>query len=327
MIATVRTEMEYRSVADLDDALVSWLPALPREIEVIVGIPRSGLLVANLLALHLNLPLTDVAGLIGGRLLQAGTRWQGAPLDSLLAEPRHVLVVDDSVCSGATVRRTRETIAAAQLPHRITYAAVYMAPDALREGHVDLHRELVPMPRVFEWNLMHCAALANACVDIDGVLCRDPLPAENDDGRRYERFLCDVEPLVIPSHEVGWLVTSRLEKYRRHTEEWLARHGVRYRELRMMDYPSAAARRAAGAYASFKAEVYRATGASLFIESSSVLAPQIASLAGKPVFCSETRELLRAGDVAADARLPMTAQPSPLRRALGALGALRRRVI
>jgi orotate phosphoribosyltransferase len=327
MIAPAGTVMEYRSVADLDDALVSWLPALPRDIDVVVGIPRSGLLVANLLALHLNLPLTDVAGLIGGRLIQAGARWQGAPLDSLLAEPRTVLVVDDSVCSGATIRRTREAIAAAQLPHRIVYAAVYMAPDAVHEGHVDSYRELVSMPRVFEWNLMHCAALANACVDIDGVLCRDPLPAENDDGRRYERFLCEVEPLVLPTREVGWLVTSRLEKYRRHTEEWLARHGVRYRELRMMDYPTAAARRAAGAYASFKAEIYRSTGASLFIESSCVLAPQIAALSGKPVFCSETRELLRAGDEADEARVPVAAATSPIRRALGALGALKRRVI
>ena len=64
--------MEYRTVAQLDDAVVSWLADLPRDIDIVAGIPRSGLLVANLLALHLNLPKTDVAGLEEGRVIASG---------------------------------------------------------------------------------------------------------------------------------------------------------------------------------------------------------------------------------------------------------------
>ena len=48
--------MNYRSVADLDDQIVNWLGKLPSDVEVIVGVPRSGMLVANLLSLYLNRP-------------------------------------------------------------------------------------------------------------------------------------------------------------------------------------------------------------------------------------------------------------------------------
>jgi orotate phosphoribosyltransferase len=139
---------------------------------------------------------------------------------------------------------------------------------------------------------MHCWILEHSCVDIDGVLCRDPTEEENDDGPMYEDFLVNAEPLLIPSAPVGWLVTCRLEKYRDLTEQWLANHGVIYRELIMMDLPSKAARIAAGSHARFKAEVYANTNAKLFIESSAWQAYEIANRTGKPVFCLETRRMV-----------------------------------
>ena len=46
--------MNYRSVASLDRLVLEWLCRLPRDLDVIVGVPRSGMLVANLLALHVG---------------------------------------------------------------------------------------------------------------------------------------------------------------------------------------------------------------------------------------------------------------------------------
>jgi orotate phosphoribosyltransferase len=257
---------------------------------VIVGIPRSGMLAASLLALHLNLPLTDVQGLIDGRVLQAGPRYTGA-VTGLLDEVANVLVVDDSILFGRQLQAVKERIGAAGLPHSVRYAAMYPAPGS--EHHVDLFFETVETPRCFEWNLMHHPwVLSKTCMDIDGVLCRDPTPAENDDGPEYQRFLQGADRRYLPSAPVRWLVTSRLEKYRAATEDWLAAHGVEYEELLMMDYADMAARRAANAYAPFKAEVYERTGAILFVESSAKLAPEIARLSGKSVFCTETRKMI-----------------------------------
>ncbi|HMA04130.1 MAG TPA: phosphoribosyltransferase family protein [Gemmatimonadaceae bacterium] len=310
--------MEYRTVAQLDDAVVSWLADLPRDIDIVAGIPRSGLLVANLLALHLNVPMTDVAGLIEGRVIQSGARFKGADPRQFLSKPRHVLVVDDSICSGSAMQKVKASLAAAALPHRVSYAAVYMAPEARLDGHVDLYREIVPMPRVFEWNLMHGTVLTNSCMDIDGVLCLDPTDEQNDDGPEYLTFLRDTPALLLPTAPVGWLVTSRLEKYRAQTVEWLARHKVQYGELRMMQYPDMAARRAARAYARFKSEIYLETGAWLFIESDAALAVQIAQLSGRSVFCTETREMLAPGAAPSAARRAAPPQEPALGAALRA---------
>ncbi|MGE5727064.1 MAG: phosphoribosyltransferase family protein [Gemmatimonas sp.] len=310
--------MEYRTVAQLDDAVVSWLADLPRDIDIVAGIPRSGLLVANLLALHLNVPMTDVAGLIEGRVIQSGARFKGADPRQFLSKPRHVLVVDDSICSGSAMQKVKASLAAAALPHRVSYAAVYMAPEARLDGHVDLYREIVPMPRVFEWNLMHGTVLTNSCMDIDGVLCLDPTDEQNDDGPEYLTFLRDTPALLLPTAPVGWLVTSRLEKYRAQTVEWLARHKVQYGELRMMQYPDMAARRAARAYARFKSEIYQETGAWLFIESDAALAVQIAQLSGRSVFCTETREMLAPGAAPSAARRAAPPQEPALGAALRA---------
>jgi orotate phosphoribosyltransferase len=319
--------VEYRTVAQLDDAVVSWLGDLPRDVDIVAGVPRSGLLVANLLALHLNVPMTDIAGLIEGRVIQSGARFRGSDSPRFLSQPRHVLVVDDSVCSGSAMQNVKAQLAAAALPHRLSFAAVYMAPEARLDGHVDLYREIVSMPRVFEWNLMHGAVLANSCMDIDGVLCLDPTDEENDDGNQYLRFLRETPALLLPTAPVGWLVTSRLEKYRKQTEEWLARHKVQFGELRMMQYPNMAARRAARAYARFKCDIYVETGAWLFIESDAALATQIAQLSGRSVFCTETREMLQPGDSASATRRAAPPQEPALGAALRATArAMRQRL-
>jgi len=323
--------MHYRSVADLDDLLVTWLGRLPRDLEVIVGIPRSGLLVANLLSLHLNLPMTDVDGLLQGRMLQTGARWSTAVITSFLSKPRKLLVVDDSVLSGTQLNAVRSKIKAAGLIHHVRYAAPYVAPGT--EHLVDFYAEVLPTPRYFAWNLMHHKLLLeNTCMDIDGVLCRDPEDSQNDDGLKYQRFLTEAEPFYLPSHPVRWLVTSRLEKHRAATEGWLKKHGVEYGELLMMDYPDMAARRAAQTYASFKADIYLKTKAWLFIESSLGLARQIAERTGYDVFCMDTRELIRPGAASARKRQLLDApwtlrahMARALRKARHIPGGLRRR--
>ena len=66
--------MNYRSVSDLNLDIKQWITELPNDFDLIVGIPRSGLLVANILSLYLNLPLTDVDGLLESRIFESGLR-------------------------------------------------------------------------------------------------------------------------------------------------------------------------------------------------------------------------------------------------------------
>ena len=289
--------MNYQSVSDLNQTIINWIPRLPKNIDLIVGIPRSGLLAANLLALHLNKPLTDVDGLIAGRLLSSGYRVQEAISNNWLAEQRRVLILDDSICSGKQMNEVKRNIASEKIIHSLTYAAVYATSESKRS--VDYFAKIIKMPRIFEWNIMHHAMLLrDSCMDIDGVLCEDPEDAENDDGVKYEAFITNAASVIIPTHAVGWLVTCRLEKYRVLTEQWLYRHGVRYGHLEMLNLPNKEARISAGCHASFKARVYSSTGAVLFIESSCAQAREIVKITGKPVFCYETRQMVLPGVMA-----------------------------
>ncbi|CAN5663688.1 phosphoribosyltransferase family protein [soil metagenome] len=289
--------MNYRNMAQLSDAIWSWSASLPADIDLIVGIPRSGLLAANLVALYRNLPLTDLEGFIEGRSITTGRRFARDRLaDS--AKPWKVLVVDDSVQTGGAMAEAKSRIAAANLPHDILYGAVYVGPGSDR--HVDLFAETVPLPRMFEWNFLHLKRNARVCMSIDGILCYDPPVGAHKNAAHYKELLVCAKPLHIPTKKVGWLVTCRAEKYRQLTEEWLARQGVEYGELIMVDLPEKNAHRAPGSSSAFKAQVYRRTGASLFYESSLFQAVQIANIALKPVFCVDTRQMIYPGSVPQD---------------------------
>jgi orotate phosphoribosyltransferase len=280
--------VNYRSINDLNEDVKAFVHKLPRDLDLIVGIPRSGLLVANLIALYLNLPFTDVDGLRERRIFQSGLRL-GKKFG--FDKCKKVLVVDDSVFAGKSMKAVKSIIDSANLPYQIYYAAVYAT--SRYHGEIDLWHELVEPPRFFEWNTSTHDVLTQSCVDLDGVFCRDPTKEENDDGDKYRYFIANVEPIFIPSVEIGWIVTSRLEKYRDLTEEWLKRHGIRYRNLVMMNFPDKEARIASQSYSTFKAEAYKSTGAILFIESSLKQAQEIAKLTGKEVLCVESNRLIR----------------------------------
>lgn len=284
--------MNYKRVADLSADAGRFAREDLRDVDLVVGIPRSGLLAANLLCLQLNVPMTDVDGLCENRLFDSGERHAD---DRSFRDFDSVLVVDDSVRTGSQMTETRRRLEGRDFPFEISYGAVYVSPRG-RE-HVDHWGEVVPMPRVFQWNVIHHPVLNDSCVDIDGVLCRDPTPAENDDGERYRQFLSEVEPAVVPDQRIGHLVTSRLEKYRPETEAWLDAHGFRYDDLVMMDLPSKEVRQARGSHARHKAEAYDATDASLFVESDPRQAAEITRLTDRPVLCYETMEVLHPGRV------------------------------
>ncbi len=280
--------MSYRSVADLNEQVVSLATRLPRDVEVVVGIPRSGLLPASLLALHLNLPLTDVEGLVEGRLFSGGFRVKQKQASDLLATKRNVLIVDDSVGAGNQLRATKKELVEARLPHILRYATVYMMPGS--EEVVDFFCEHVPYPRVFEWNLMHHGQLSMSCMVTEGVLYREPSPEERSDETAFAAFLARADPLHLPTKRVGWLVACQPETYRAPIQAWLARHRVGYEELIMMK-PADEAQLAAQCTA-YKTKVYKKTGARLLIEPSLQHAIGVAKEAEKPVFCTETREMI-----------------------------------
>jgi uncharacterized HAD superfamily protein/adenine/guanine phosphoribosyltransferase-like PRPP-binding protein len=283
--------MQYRSIADMNDVLLRNLHRFPQDIDLVVGVPRSGLLAANLLCLALNVPMTDVDGVLEKRIIATGTTRPSSKHTRSFDDVRTILVVDDCVGSGRTMAKIRARLSSVASNYEFIYCAVYGEHKTL--GDVDLLIDEVIWPYMFQWNFMHHGCLLDHCMfDIDGVLCLDPSHEDDDDGVRYEKFLDAAVPMFLPTRRIGGLVTSRLEKWRPHTERWLEKQGVQYGELHMTDLPNVKVRERLHGHAQHKADIYAASPAQLFIESSYDQAKDIARLSGKPVLCIEAQHVI-----------------------------------
>ncbi len=276
--------MNFVSFDDLFSCIYKNLYKIPSDIDLIVGIPRSGTLVANIIALYKNLPFMDIDSFVEKRRLESGSTRKSRNWIKSVEEAKHVLVVDDSVSSGKAIREAKEKIKQNNVSARITYLAVYSL-----KGNgfmVDIHFKVCQQPRMFEWNYMHHWMLEYACMDIDGVLCEDPKIEQRVGEKQYLNFLENAIPKIIPTQKVGALVTGRKEKYRDATERWLHNHNVMYDKLIMMPNDSKMS------HHEFKAKVYKQSEYILFFESNYEQAIEICRLTGKPVFCTDEKKLI-----------------------------------
>ena len=284
--------MKFVTVKELNKDIIDNLYKIPTKVDVIVGIPRSGMLVATLIALYMNKPLVDIDSFINHKIFTVGNTKNTQDCVNSYEDIKKVLIVEDSSYSGRSIMEAKEKLKNTKEIEKIYYATYVTSTT---KELVDIFCEVIDEERVFEWNFMHHNKLINACVDIDGVLCIDPTKTENDDGIKYKNFLLNAKPKYIPTRKVGYLVTSRLEKYRKETEEWLKRNNIEYKELFMMNLDSAKERQKLGNHAEFKANIYKKIkDANWFIESESNQAKEINRLTGKNVFCVENESFYNA---------------------------------
>lgn len=276
--------MQYRTIKDLSNTIRHNLWKIPRDIDLVVGIPRSGMLPASMIALYLNTKFTDLDSFINGHIYNTGwTRTSFIPS----THSHKILIVDDSVCSGKSIEQAKEELSACD-GFDFFFFAAYVRSEAAAK--VDIYCEIIDDNRVFEWNLFHHIQLSHTCMDIDGVLCCDP--DNDDDGQEYLKFLETAKPLFIPTAPINTLISCRLEKYRSQTEAWLDKYNIKYNNLIMLDFPDKVSRLKWGKHGEYKGEYYKNSDDSLFIESSYKQALTIAKLSRKPVICVETNELL-----------------------------------
>lgn len=278
---------KFVSLKQLTVDIQSLLEKIPSSVTNVVGVARSGLQPASLIAMMLHLPL-DVLRQNKGDVISGGNGWR-------LGEggPNHegdVLVVDDTCMTGNSVAAIKE-ITAKRFPERnIIIASVYANP--LAKTKPDIWAKDLPWPHILEWNLFNSVLLPSCAFDMDGILCRDCDPWDDDDGERYQNFIKTVRPkYLVRKKSIPLIVTARLEKYRSQTQEWLKHWGIQVDKLVMGPW-SDNAERAAADIAAYKAKHYATfrerrviPGPHLFIESDPMLAESIAKLSGGIVVC------------------------------------------
>lgn len=286
--------MNFISYADLSGDIRKSLHKLyDREIDLVVGIPRSGMIPAYMIALYLNLSCIDLVSFCRNESPANGsTRSPGKAL-ARAWDAQTILLVDDSITSGKSMRSAVE-----QLPEafagKVIRLAVYSS--STTPGEVDVHLRHLTWPRIFEWNVYHHGILIRSCVDIDGVLCMSPTQEQSQDREQYRAFLRNARPLILPSGKIHSLISSRPEAYRKETEAWLEKYGIRYERLVLLGLAEHGGGQRLASCSAGKADYYHAEAKlDLFLEGDPGQAFAIAKATGKPVFCVGDNRLYRAG--------------------------------
>lgn len=263
--------------------------SLPNKYRGIISIPRSGNIPANILALHFNIPVYTIHEFIHGVTFDNYTlRYKKESTSATY------LVIDDSCNSGTRMNQCRAELSKFS-DYTFEYASIYVSPGSSK--YVDKYVLQVPLPRMFEWNIFNHGNLNKTLLDIDGVICPDTSAVSNIDEvldeTRYIDHISKSLPMNIINVPVKGFVTSRMEKYRSITEEWLKKHGFSYGTLYMCNYSNAIERRKLKRYGKDKAEIYARSDAILMIESSQSQANEIFNITQKPVYCTDINKMFR----------------------------------
>lgn len=282
---------KYIKLDDMSHVIRNNLSKIPHDIDFVIGVPRSGMLCASIIAEFINVPLIDVDSFINGNIATGGGRL-GLFKQK---EYKRVLVVDDTVNSGLAMSKTKAKLA--KSPRYSEYEFIYMCIFIDGPGSVDLYLEdLREYPKkdiqpLYEWNIFnhYPHIMCRFMWDIDGVFCTEEGRPDDSDEEGYENYIKTVKPLFIPKVPISTIVTYRIKKYSSVTEEWLKEQGIRYNNIIMFDADRWQDRNYSGISSSmFKGMIYKNSKEFLlFIESDDRQAREIHQISGKPVLSVE----------------------------------------
>lgn len=280
--------LTYYSTRQLVADTLMLASEVPPNCAGIVGIARSGLAPASILAMHLQLPLYELSVYedINFRLIKGGVR-----IAENLGLSGPLFVVDDTVHEGSCMRLVKEILYAKEA----VYSAVYVRPD--RTSLVDYYVKAVPAPHFMEWNIFNSGFVTGLgfdenyrggiAFDFDGILCYDPPP--NADRAPTLDWLMNAKPTSwLPRRgPIPLIVTMRLEGWRAESEKWLRRHNISWNRMEMVNLPSAEIRDSHGPQIiiEHKAKIFAESDCFMMIESDPRQAQLIHQYSRKPVLC------------------------------------------
>ena len=278
--------LNYKTYQNLVTDIKNNIYKIPTNIDLIIGIPRSGMIPAYMLGLMLSKPVCTINEFLLDTINNDSTH-----RIKLSNSIKNILVIDDSILTGNAFKEIKEKFKGIDSKYNIKYLAIYYENDTYKDV-IDIALERVKIPRLFQWNYLNHIFLQDAAFDIDGVLCKDPTDIENSNEENYKRFVLNAEPLFIPQYKIPYIITSRLIKYEKETKEWLDKHNIKFDHLIMLSGYTAEERRRLNIHGKFKAEQYnKLKDIQLFIESNRNQAKEISLRTNKLCFCTATDEL------------------------------------
>ncbi len=287
--------MKFITLSEMNNIIRDNFYKIPHDVDFILGVPRSGVIPANIIAELLNVPAVDVESFIGGAKPCGGDRVKEIKHTNL---KKKVLVVDDTCFSGKSMLNTKNKLKSLNGMYDFIYLCIFLEGNS--ESIVDLYLEDVRKYTdnytkivLYEWNIFHhYDFITTKCMyDIDGVLCVDPPDERNEEA--YLNYIENAIPLFIPTNTIGCIVTYRLIKNKDITLNWLKKNNVKYNSVLMFNAQSWEERNSKGiSPGKYKGDLYKLNEwAELFIESDDDQAREIFNITNKPVYCVKTNKL------------------------------------
>ncbi len=279
--------MKFYTIADMNQLIIDNLYKIPHDINVVVGIPKSGMVVASLLSLYLNKTLSDVDGFVNERTMENGEiRKKTMTIIESIDNVKKILLVDDTIMSGKSMEMATNKIKNKFPKIEIITFALYVKEIDIAKKYLNIFLEKHPSLRFWEWNFMH-HPYRTFSIELDGVLCQDPVGIlANKNNDNYINFLTKAKPKFLPTTQINEIITGRLDIFEEVTKNWLNQYNIKYKKL-IMKSP----KKPREETYIFKSNIYKESQSKLFVESNKKQAEKIASLTGKFVYSLEDTKL------------------------------------
>ena len=102
--------IRYRSYFDLSQDIRNTLHKIPSDIDLVVGIPKSGMIPAMMIGSSLNIATSDLDSFLEGRLFSHGFYRCHDDQKKHLSDCKRILIVDDSINSGRSLEDAQKRI-------------------------------------------------------------------------------------------------------------------------------------------------------------------------------------------------------------------------
>ncbi|RUR28308.1 hypothetical protein ELY33_14005 [Vreelandella andesensis] len=271
----------FKSYADLNSDIKKNFDKISGNWDLVVGIPRSGMIPAYIISLALNVNCTDISSLVNNFPLKKGVT---RGIKNNISQPwdaNKILLVDDSILSGDSLRKEMKSIPNF-LKKRITTLAVYSNKPVRNDVNIVI--EFIPLPRVFEWNIFHHKIIEESCISLEGVIS-----INKSNGKDV------IKSSYLPSQKVNTIVSCRHELQRQKVVDWLKLNSVSFTNLIMVNNDVELNNMDNFSIAKFKSEAFRNSSARLYIEGDAEQAKMINRNSNKPVYCQASSKIYNPG--------------------------------
>lgn len=250
-----------------------WAKELPNNFDLIIGIPRAGLIIADTLALYYGAAWSTPLGFERGEIYFS----HQAPLH----EVKNILVVDDSISKGKELFAAANEIKSLHPTFTVKTGSLFVTKEAAEL--VDYYFRVPDGIELWYGNLENSLG-RTISADLDGVLCKNPPSQALLNSEAFSQWVSTAQRNYIPHFRLQSIVTSRPNAFRRETEKWLAENNVQYDKLIMLDE---SAKRTPGFSIAHKVANLKKLKPDCYWESSFQEAKEINKLTGIPTYCTD----------------------------------------